>query len=88
MCECEKDKLALVIENHRMRAKALMMTDSRKEAVEEWYLVDCLSTLKNIMESGDCNTCGISKTCQYTPKVGQMVRYNCPHYQKKEGETE
>lgn len=39
--------------------------------------------VKNIMACGDCNTCGISKTCQYKPNWGQMVRFNCPHYQKR-----
>ena len=78
------DKLSQLIETRTLRAKSLMLT-SRKQAEEEWYLVDCLVTLKNITECGDCNTCSISKNCQYTPEVGQMVRYNCPHY-KKEGE--
>lgn len=80
------DKLTHLIENRMFRAKALMLT-SCKQAEEEWFLVDCLITLKNIMECGDCNTCSISKTCQYTPKPGQLVRYNCPHH-KKEGDEE
>ncbi len=79
------DKLTQLIETHILRAKSLAFTSQHKQAEEEWYLVDCLSTLKNIMECGDCNTCSISKNCPYAPKVGQMVRYNC-HYYKKAGE--
>ena len=75
------EKLNDLIQSRLLQAKALMLTDSQK-AGEEWYLVACLKTLKDIMECGDCNTCGISKTCQYTPKLGQMVRYNCPFYKK------
>lgn len=54
------------------------------EEKSEWYLHDCLSLLKNIQDSGDCNVCASKKDCQYAPKWGQMVRYNCPFY-KKEG---
>lgn len=48
------------------------------------YIFDCLTALRNILETGDCNNCKV-KNCIYKPKVGQMVRYNCPFYKKDGG---
>lgn len=49
------------------------------------YILDCLRSLRTIHESGSCNDCGMEKMCKMKPKLGQMVRYNCPHY-TREGE--
>ena len=49
------------------------------------YILDCLMVLRNIYDSGSCNDCGSIRVCQCKPKLGQMVRYNCPFYEK-EGE--
>ena len=49
------------------------------------YILDCLMALRNIHDSGSCNDCGISVICDFKPKLGQLVRYNCPFYEK-EGE--
>ena len=48
------------------------------------YILDCLRALRNIYDTGDCNECGIKKTCKYIPKPGKMVRYNCPFYEKEQ----
>ena len=48
------------------------------------YILDTLMAYRNIVDSGDCNRCG-KKTCEYAPKPGQLVRYNCPFYEQ-EGE--
>lgn len=45
------------------------------------YILDCLTALRNILETGGCNHCKV-KDCVYKPKPGQMVRYNCPFYEK------
>lgn len=50
------------------------------------YILDSLILLKQIQNTGDCNVCK-NKECKYEPKVGQMVRYNCPFY-KAESEKE
>lgn len=26
----------------------------------------------------NCNNCGMKERCEYCPKAGQMVRWNCP----------
>lgn len=49
------------------------------------YILDSLMALRNIYDSGSCNDCGISAICNFKPKLGQMVRYNCPFYER-EGE--
>jgi len=51
------------------------------------YILDSLMALRNIQECGCCNNCGIAKICKVKPKVGQIVRYNCPLYaEQEEGE--
>ena len=50
------------------------------------YILDVLMAYRNIVDSGDCNRCGKKKTCEYAPKAGQLVRYNCPFYKGMEGE--
>ena len=42
-------------------------------------LAEWLKVLKEILDSGDCNDCRNGQ-CEWKPKLGQLVRYNCPHY--------
>lgn len=49
------------------------------------YVLDSLTLLRQIQQTGDCNACG-NRKCGYMPKPGQLVRYNCPFY-KTESET-
>jgi hypothetical protein len=51
-------------------------------ASEHRQLAEWLRTLKEIWDSGDCNDCG-NRGCLYKPKLGQLVRYNCPFYSKE-----
>ena len=80
------NRLETEIENHRMRAIMSENVGNTNEAKAEWYLYECLSALKNIQDSGDCNVCASQKDCQYAPTPGQMVRYNCPFYKKESDE--
>jgi len=50
------------------------------------YILDALRAYRNIVETGDCNRCKVKKGCEYVPKLGQLVRYNCPFYDRTEGE--
>lgn len=43
------------------------------------YILDSLRDLKQIYQSGCCNSC-TNRECGYLPKPGQLVRYNCPFY--------
>ena len=45
------------------------------------YILDNLMLLRQIQQTGSCNDCK-NKLCGYMPRVGQMVRYNCPFYKK------
>lgn len=51
------------------------------------YICDVLISYRNILKSGDCNTC-VGKCGDYKPKPGQMVRYNCPHFLAREEKQE
>ena len=46
------------------------------------YILDSLRVLRKIYESGHCTNCKVSNVCKVKPKAGQMVRYNCPFYEK------
>ena len=48
------------------------------------YILDSLIALRNIYKTGCCNDCEIAKACQCVPKAGQVVRYNCPFYVRKD----
>lgn len=50
------------------------------------YIFESLILLRDIKSTGDCNVCK-NKECEYKPKAGQLVRYNCPFY-KAESEGE
>lgn len=58
--------------------------DAEKCAEEHRQLADWLKLLKRILDSGDCNDCGIKKVCQIKPNYGEQVRYNCPLYVKED----
>lgn len=46
------------------------------------YILDTLVAYRNIVRTGDCNDCEQKGHCDYEPMIGQLVRYNCPHYKK------
>lgn len=48
-------------------------------AAEHRQLAEWLKALKEIWDSGDCNDCRNGQ-CEWKPKLGQLVRFNCPHY--------
>lgn len=52
-------------------------------ASEHRQLADWLKALKEIWDSGDCNDCLHARNCTIRPKLGQMVRYNCYHYERR-----
>lgn len=58
------------------------MKDALEKAIGRTaYVLDCLRVLKEIMDAGSCNECEFSTDCRYAPKPGQLVRYNCPHFE-------
>jgi hypothetical protein len=48
-------------------------------AKEHRQLAEWLRVLKEILDSGDCNGCRNGQ-CEWKPKLGGLVRFNCPHY--------
>lgn len=48
------------------------------------YILDSLCALRNIYKTGCCNDCAVKRKCQYVPDYGEMVRYNCPFYERSE----
>lgn len=52
------------------------------------YILDTLMAYRQIVESGCCNDCKGVKGCRHKPELGQLVRYNCPFYERmKQEET-
>lgn len=59
-------------------------TKPYEESASRYYMIaDYLKNLKIIYDSGDCNTCMIKPYCNIAPKVGQLVRYNCYHFERE-----
>ena len=50
------------------------------------YILDVLTTFRRIVQSGCCNNCNKRRTCGYDPGIGQLVRYNCPFYVRRDEE--
>lgn len=46
--------------------------------------LEWLRALKEIWDSGDCNNCLWKGKCNIEPKLGQLVRYNCYAYARKQ----
>ena len=64
------------------------MTNRLDKAIADVaYILDTLIAYRNIIQTGDCNRCGISKECNVKPKPGEIVRYNCMFYVEKDGEA-
>lgn len=61
--------------------KVTMMNKLDNAIANIAYILDCLTVLRSILETGDCNNCRV-KDCYCKPRPGQMVRYNCPFYEK------
>lgn len=57
-----------------------------QEIARQAHILDCLRALRDIYNTGDCNICASQKECEYMPKPGQMVRYNCPFYKAESEE--
>lgn len=51
------------------------------------YILCCLVAYRGIIETGrDCSGCAAARGCEYAPKPGEQIRYNCPHYVKPKTE--
>lgn len=48
------------------------------------YILDSLMALRNIQQTGCCNECTFAHGCVHEPKLGQMVRYNCPFFERED----
>lgn len=46
------------------------------------YILDTLRAYEKIIQCGNCNTCD-NKDCKWDPDPGQLIRYNCPHYERR-----
>jgi hypothetical protein len=54
------------------------------KAIEEVaYILDCLTAYRSITEKGCCNDCKFKRGCKCCPKPGEVVRYNCPLYERE-----
>ena len=70
-------------EKYESNAEYERTHDNLQKYLEFIQLVDWLTLLKQITESGDCNTCACKSDCTEVPRFGQQVRYNCYAYVSK-----
>ncbi len=52
------------------------------------YIADCLLLMNDMEKMHNCNDCGIKGLCGETPRCGEPVRWNCPHWVEKEKRNE
>ncbi len=50
-------------------------------------MIEGINQLEKISNLANCNDCGAVKKCQYKPKWGEPVRYNCPLWVGSKGGT-
>ena len=87
--EAEKNEITAksnLIEVDKIKADGILRVYDANEyesclecAKEHRQLAEWLKALKEIWDSGDCNDCRNGQ-CEWKPELGQLVRYNCPHY--------
>ena len=85
-CAAEHRQLAEWLNELKERREGRRMSRLDDAISDVAYILDTLMAYRNIVDSGDCNRCGKKKTCEFVPKPGQLVRYNCPFYKRMEGE--
>ena len=44
------------------------------------FIIDALEFTQEMRGVHNCNDCGVEKECEYRPKWGEPVRWNCPHW--------
>ena len=48
-----------------------------------YYIANNLKLFNDIKKAGNCSNCSSKFNCKYNPPQGEMMRYNCPFYEKK-----
>ena len=43
------------------------------------FIIDALEFTQEMRGVHNCNDCGVAEKCEYRPKWGEPVRWNCPH---------
>lgn len=66
----------------RNREKRLTRLD--RAIYDVSYILDVLNAYRDIQNTGNCNWCSDKLICQYVPKPGETVRYNCPFFKEEE----
>jgi hypothetical protein len=70
----------LLITYRLLEAKGKKENAVLAESAQQTY--DWLKLLRDIMNSGDCNTCRDQNNCPIVPQPGQQVRYNCAFFKE------
>ena len=78
---CDDEAERQVLQDVRKQKRGDGMNRLDQVIADITYVRSCLKLLKTIQESGDCNICKKKRTCEYAPKWGEQVRYNCPFYE-------
>ena len=42
------------------------------------YVMGCMIFTERVSNMPNCNTCGKKISCEYVPRLGDDVRFNCP----------
>ena len=74
-----------IIHCHEVADRCAVTDGDRKCEKEHRQIAAWLTAYKAIRESGSCHDCShLHNSCQYAPEWGDLVRFNCPFYSRKE----
>lgn len=59
----------------------------REIANDVRFVADVLMLAARIAEMPGCNDCGVEE-CEYEPRWGEPIRYNCPLWKERKNETD
>lgn len=51
------------------------------------FIEDCMLFYRRMKDLPTCNDCARKNDCEYVPGWGELVRYNCPHWEKERDEN-
>ena len=76
---CKSVHLLFCRKEIKMGIRRKYITEDKLDKVisDVSYILDSLMLLRQLHQKGDCNVCK-NRNCEYRPKPGQLVRYNCP----------
>lgn len=82
-CEtsCENCAFAMVTDKLAEYEDIGLDPEEIKDKLHELNRLSMMYEERKVMK--DCHDCGITESCKYLPKLGELVRINCPLWRER-----